>query len=341
MKRLVSSILMANIFVSLWAVKAKAEVLPHNEGDTVVVKLKNKNKVMIITDKEKDLKSLQMVDVNQIISDIDSAFRAEINGDTGGDLVISLGKRDSLLVIKRISGDKSRKNYRAVVEIREDNDTSKGQTKYYHKRKWYHYNNDNDAFEIDLGWNNYMEDGALPGDNNKVYGLRPFNSNVVAFRAMKTLLKGNKSPFSLTGGLELAVNNYKFENEVIIRKSGENVTFEPFPADQKMIKSKLAITWLNVPLMVHYRPRKSNFHLAIGGYAGYRLGSHSKIKYEEKGSERKDKVHANFYLNSLQYGARLQIGFHDVDMFVTYNFNELFSKNKGPALTPISFGFTL
>jgi hypothetical protein len=340
MKRLVSSILMANIFVSLWAVKAKADVLPHNEGDTVVVKLKNKNKVMIITEKEKDLKSLKRIDINQIISDIDSSFNKSSNGEEGGEVIINIGNRDSLLVIKKVNGSAVRKSYRAVIEIKDDNDTSK-KSDNHHKRKWYHYNDDNDAFEIDLGWNNYLEDGALPGDNNKSYGLRPFNSNVVAFRAMKTLLKKKDGPFSLTGGLELAVNNYKYENEVIIRKSSESVTFEPFPVNQKMIKSKLAITWLNVPLMVHYRPRKSNFHLAVGGYAGYRLGSHSKIKYEENGSERKDKVHANFYLNSLQYGARLQIGFHDVDLFVTYNFNQLFSKDRGPALTPISFGFTL
>jgi hypothetical protein len=338
MKRLVSSILMANIFVSLWAVKAKADVLPHNEGDTVVVKLKNKNKVMIITEKEKDLKSLKRIDINQIISDIDSSFNSSSNG---GEVIINIGSRDSLLVIKKVNGSGVRKSYRALVEIQDDDDTTSKKSGNHHKRKWYHYNNDNDAFEIDLGWNNYLEDGALPGDNNKPYGLRPFNSNIVAFRAMKTLLKKKDGPFSLTGGLELAVNNYKYENEVIIRKSSESVTFEPFPSNQKMIKSKLAITWLNVPLMVHYRPRKSNFHLAVGGYAGYRLGSHSKIKYEENGSERKDKVHANFYLNSLQYGARLQVGFHDVDLFVTYNFNQLFSKDRGPALTPISFGFTL
>ncbi len=339
MKRLVSSILMANIFVSLWAVKAKADVLPHNEGDTVVVKLKNKNKVMIITEKEKDLKSLKRIDINQIISDIDSSLNSSLNG---GEVIINIGSRDSLLVIKKVNGSGVRKSYRAVVEIQDDDDdTTSKKSGNHHKRKWYHYNNDNDAFEIDLGWNNYIEDGTLPGDNNKNYGLRPFNSNVVAFRAMKTLLKKKDGPFSLTGGLELAVNNYKYENEVIIRKSSESVTFEPFPANQKMIKSKLAITWLNVPLMLHYRPRKSSFHLAVGGYAGYRLGSHSKIKYEENGSERKDKVHANFYLNSLQYGARLQVGFHDVDLFVTYNFNQLFSKDRGPALTPISFGFTL
>lgn len=340
MKRLVSSILMANIFVSLWAVKAKADILPHNEGDTVVVKLKNKNKVMIITDKEKDLKSLKRIDINQIISDIDSSLNAGSNGGEGGEVIINIGNRDSLLVIKKVNGSGVRKSYRAVIEIKDDNDTSKKSVN-YHRRKWYHYNDDNDAFEIDLGWNNYLEDGALPGDNNKPYGLRPFNSNVVAFRAMKTLLKKKDGSFSLTGGLELAVNNYKYENEVIIRKSSDSVTFEPFPLNQQMIKSKLAVTWLNVPLMLHYRPRKSSFHLAVGGYAGYRLGSHSKIKYEENGSARKDKVHTNFYLNSLQYGARLQVGFHDVDLFVTYNFNELFSKNKGPALTPISFGFTL
>jgi hypothetical protein len=201
---------------------------------------------------------------------------------------------------------------------------------------------DDDLFEIDLGWNNYLEDGQLPGDKNLAYGLTPFNSNVVTLRYAKKIFgKDPKALFSLRTGFEFSWNNYKYDNNVIIRKGSEGAVFDPFPADQKKIKSKLTASWLNVPLMLHYRSPKSTFHAAVGGFAGYRLRSHSKIKYSKDGVEKKDKEYTNFYLNSFQYGLRVQVGFYNVDLFATYNLNTLFTKGKGPELTPIAFGFTL
>jgi len=347
MKRIVFSILMANIFVSLWAIKAKATPHQDPKGDTVIVKLKNKNKVIIITEKSKDLSSFKTIDINQIIADIDSTFRSDSSNSEGKEMVINLNRKDSTLKIRkrtRLAGSKN--IYRAVIEITDENsDTTYRDVKKYNGYRFNGHSgrsNDNELFEIDLGWNNYLENGSLPSDNNKAYGLRPFNSNVINLRYMTKFIGRNKDQrFSATAGIEASLINYKFDNSYIIRKGSESVSFDPFPSDQKMIKSKLAVTWLNLPVMLHYRAKKSSFHLAAGGYAGYRLGSHNKIKYEKDGADHKDKQYGNFYLNSLQYGARVQVGFYDVDFFATYNFNELFASNRGPALTPITFGFTI
>jgi hypothetical protein len=346
MKRIASTILIANIFVSLWAFKSKATTFSPPTGDTVVVKMKNKNKVIIITEKSKDLGSLKSIDINQIVADIDSTFRSDSSGSNGGDLEIRISSKDSVLTIKRRK--QSGGTYKAVVEVHENgqvqtygNDESGDGRKWgvnFGKRK----HPRNDMFEIDLGWNNYLEDGKLPGDQNKSYGLLPYSSNIVNLRFNKTLLGRNeKSRFLATAGLEFSCNNLKFENDVIVTKGSDAVSFDPFPADQKKIKSKLTVSWLNLPLMAHYQAKKYDFHLGIGGFVGYRLGSHTKTKFETDNIEKKDKVYSNFFLQSVQYGVRAEIGFYSVDLFASYNLNELFVKGRGPALTPISFGITL
>lgn len=45
-----------------------------------------------------------------------------------------------------------------------------------------------------------------------------------------------------------------------------------------------------------------------------------------------------FFVNDFRYGARLQIGIDSFDMFMTYDFNELFEDGRGPQLNPITIG---
>jgi len=342
MKFIVFNILFANL-LAIGTIKSKAAIHNPPSGDTVVVKLKNKNKVMIITAESKNLKSFLNVNLNQIIADIDSSFRRDSTLSNGGEMELALFQKDSLLKI-RILKDVIRNSYKAVLEVREKDDSSQ---KTFQINSWYgkkekRKNRIDDIFEIDLGWNNYLESGKIPADENKPYGLKPLSSNVISLRAMKNFYWSKEKPrFSTSVGVEISWNNYKYDNSVIITKGSESVSFDPFLADQRMIKSKLTVSWLNVPVMMHYRSRNSSFHFALGGFSGYRLGSHSKTKFDEKGSTKKDHVNTNFYLNSLQYGARVQVGFYGIDFFGQYNLNELFSKNKGPALTPISFGITI
>lgn len=356
MKTIVCSILFANL-LSLGTLKSTSArgLNPSKptepvKGDTVVVKLKNKNKVLIITDKDRDLSSFRTIDINKIIADVDSTLQRDVDL-RGMDVNVQIQRGDSTIRIHRNKNGKSElQSFRIVVT--DDNgvtitsgDTITREVKIYSPgtyRSRNHKSRIDDLFELDLGFNNYLENGSIPGDNNKPYGLTPFNSNYVAIRGIKQYRLGKESRFKFSVGAELAWNNYKFESKRIITKGSEAVAFDP-PADSdwKISKSKLTISWLNIPVMLHYRAKHSSFHLAAGGFAGYRINSHSKIKYEDNGNTKKDHMYTNFYLNSVQYGARLQIGFHDVDFFAQYNLNELFASGKGPKLTPFAFGITL
>lgn len=335
MKFILFNILFANL-LTLGTVQTMASDGPKQNGDTVVVRLKNKNKVIVITNKGKDLGSFKSIDINKILADIDSTFKMDSLSQISNFITL----KDSTLKIKRYEFSSSpRKSYNITIDSWSSSDTSEKRFKKFYSGK---NRRNNNWFEIDLGWNNYFENGKIPADENKAYGLSPLWSNIVALRFQKQLYwKKESNRWSNTFGIEVAWNNFKYDNDVIITKGSDGVSFDPFPAGQKKIKSKLTVTWLNVPIMLHYKAKKSSFHMAIGGFAGYRLESHSKTKFEENGSEKKDHVYTNFLLNSLQYGARVQVGFYGVNLFAQYNFNELFSKGKGPALTPFAFGFTI
>jgi hypothetical protein len=329
-------------------------------GDTVVVKMKNKNKVILITEKNKDLKSLKDLNMENIMIQIDSSL-SQMNMDSMIQLKVEKDLGDMIMIEKGDDGEK-----KIVVSKRfqvEDDGDGKDDDKTFMvvqngdtiikrvirkqdgkgpKVDFFKQDFDTEIFELDFGFNNYLQNGKFPGDDNQKYGLSPFNSNIVNLRFMERVFgKAGKTRFSASVGLEFSWNNYKFSENVVIGKDSASVTFDPFAASQKKIKSKLTVSWINVPFMVHYNSKKSSFHMALGGFAGYRLGSHSKTKFTDDGVTKKEKEFTNFYLNSLQYGLRFQFGFYDVDFFAAYNLNSLFSSGRGPALTPISFGITL
>jgi hypothetical protein len=111
-------------------------------------------------------------------------------------------------------------------------------------------------------------------------------------------------------------------------------------------KSKLATTTVNLPLMLvlSTKNRKGNddgLRIGAGGFAGYRLGSHTKIKYDNDGRNRKDKDRGSFNLEDFNYGLQGLVGIGDWDLFVKYNLNELFKDGRGPQAQTLSFGITL
>jgi hypothetical protein len=79
--------------------------------------------------------------------------------------------------------------------------------------------------------------------------------------------------------------------------------------------------------------------MGVGPYVGYRIGSKTKLVYEDAdGDKQKEKDRDSYHLNNLRYGIRVQLGFNSTDFFINYDLNELFVENKGPKVNAVSFG---
>ena len=310
-------------------------------ADTVIVPLAESSKIIFTVGDRSDLEILKHYNFQKLFEDI--IDRLDESNSTSEDSTQheSEEAEDSPETISD-SGDQEED-----MEVEEDNhDTNKwvrsrrgkvGQT-------WQSYN-------IDLGTNNYLLEDQFP-TGSELYAVRPWGSWYVAGNSVQRTKLGRN--LFVEWAMGVSWYNFKFqEDNTLVTKDESGIQFTHDTRDVDYIKSKLSATFINASLVPvldfgeHSRkPRVwdghgGGFRFGIGPYVGYRIGSKTKLVYEDDGEREKEKDRDNFYLNNLRYGFRVQIGVRSTDLFINYDMNDLFAKDKGPKLNAISFGLTL
>lgn len=204
-------------------------------------------------------------------------------------------------------------------------------------------------FGVDLGLNALVnKKDYAPGGVPQPYDLRTWGSRYVALRWNFWARTGKNSPLYFRLGPEVAFNNYMLDgNRYFAANSAANRTdIVTEPGDQRNFeKSKLAVTTLNIPVgfTLKFRDKDHDelFRIGAGGFAGYRIGAHTKLKYEQGGRTHKDKDRGSYNLEDFQYGLTGNLGVKGFDLFVKYNMNDLFKADRGPKAQTVSFGITL
>lgn len=148
-----------------------------------------------------------------------------------------------------------------------------------------------------------------------------------------------KNYVGLVSGMGFSFNNYRFENPYTLQK-GQNMTLPVQLNPDNLSKTKLAITYLNVPLLLEFQipvnQHEGRLFINAGIVGGVKIGSHTKVKYGDK----KDKDRSGFNINSFNYAATARIGYKDISMFAKYSLTPLFQTGKGPELTPFTIGIS-
>ena len=190
-----------------------------------------------------------------------------------------------------------------------------------------------------LGLNGYLEDGEIP--NGTLYDLRPLGSRFIEISFKnETRIGGEKSKLHINYAIALSWYNFMFEGNRQIEKTGGQVVFSE-NMDNNLDKTKLTASYVKFPAMLMFKTK--DFRIGAGGYIGYRLGSHSKVKYtNNEGNTVKDKDFGNFNLTNFRYGLQGEIGVLGVTLFGQYDLNELFTSTSGaPKLHAFSFGIKI
>lgn len=309
--------------------------------DSVVVEFGKSGKIVIIVESKEDFEKLKFMNINQIISELD----LEENKETGELTIVEIRKRDGSVkeVVKvyedggntevnvggmRVYVDESGENTRVKFETGTKKKSDPPFRSY---------------FNIDLGVNNYLEDGSFP-TSDKPYAVKGWGSWMVGLNwmASQRISKG----FHWNFGIGFHFYNFKFENRDYQAVRGEEAIDFIQRTDVDGFKSKISSSYLTAMTMLELDFGKMNdqgrhgMRLAAGPYIGYRLGGQSKYVYEEIGGSgrQKDKEATGLYLENFRYGIRGELGVGRVKFFTTYDLNELFQEGKGPALNPITFG---
>jgi hypothetical protein len=85
--------------------------------------------------------------------------------------------------------------------------------------------------------------------------------------------------------------------------------------------------------------RDEAFTFGLGGYAGIRLLAKTETEYNTAQYERVEvKVYDDFFTQQFRYGVMTQIGFDSFKITASYDLNEFFRSNKGPAYNMVNIG---
>lgn len=315
-----------------------------SKADTVLMDFGDSSKVIVYVQNQKDAKAIRDLDWNLIMERTANYLEEAHQNNEEIEIEeeeIETEKEDSFEV-KENSKTRTLIIGSGGIRIERDNDDKDKNTFWTRTRH---------QIPIDFGLNNYFQDGNFgETPTGKPYELRSWGSRYFAFGTMfKTQIGGKKSPLLVQYGLEASWNNFMFTGDNYALETRDGVDFPEY--ESSLDKSKLTAAYINLPLMVHLdfaENNKRGLKLAFGGYAGYRVGSYTKIVYHENGDRQKDKEHSNFRLNDWRYGVRAEIGIGEdkfasgLRLFFNYDINTLFTENSNlPKLNAFSFGIRL
>lgn len=192
---------------------------------------------------------------------------------------------------------------------------------------------------VEIGFNSFDQVDYSGYNSNDFMSLNQGKSIGVNLNFYELNIGLAKSYAGLVSGLGLSFNDYRFENPYTITKGIQRT--EPVHLNySNLSKSKLAVSYLTVPLLLEFQipvnQKEGRLYVNAGVIGGVKIGSHTKVKH----GDTKDKDRSGFNINSFKYDATFRVGYKDVGLFVNYSLTPLFQENKGPALTPFTVGIS-
>ncbi|WP_338812303.1 outer membrane beta-barrel protein [Bernardetia sp. Wsw4-3y2] len=339
------------LLVGIFTLSSVSFSSAQSQADTVLIDFGDSSKVTVYIQNPKDAKEIRNLDWNLIMERtanyLEEAHqnngKIETTSEEETEIEVdSQDKEDSFEVEEKTKTRTIIIGSRGIRIERDDDDKDDKNTFWTRTRH---------QIPIDFGLNNYFQNGNFgETPTGKPYELRSWGSRYFAFGTMfKTQIGGKKSPLLVQYGLEASWNNFMFSGDNYALETRDGVEFPEY--ESSLDKSKLTAAYVNIPLMIHLdfaENNKRGLKLAFGGYAGYRVGSYTKIVYHESGDRQKDKEHSNFRLNDWRYGVRAEIGIGEdkfdsgLRLFFNYDINTLFTENSDlPKLNAFSFGVRL
>jgi hypothetical protein len=192
------------------------------------------------------------------------------------------------------------------------------------------------SFRLDLYLNQLTDQ---PGSMD----LRTWGSRGIAFGHHLHFKIVRKLYF--TPGVDLSFDNYSFsaQNTHLVLFHDSLMVVPNQVPDRNYKKSKLGLTYLDVPLELRFQSRRywpRAVKLALGIKGGVLLKSMTKVKYRENGETIKEKEIRDFNVNRFRYGITARIGVGGLSLYGYYSLNRLFRDQKGPDATPFLVGIT-
>jgi hypothetical protein len=159
-----------------------------------------------------------------------------------------------------------------------------------------------------------------------------------------------ESAVYLAGGIGMGMHNL-YSNTYIPDIKADSISFEKIPDGVSYKKSKISLTYVDVPIEFRIRTKKY-FRIAFGFKVGFLINSHTKYKgnrfhFDKDGllvSDRVNVVEKERDIKQIEtwrYGPTFRIGYKWFNITVYYQLSQIFKVDKGPKLYPISIGIAV
>lgn len=192
---------------------------------------------------------------------------------------------------------------------------------------------------------------------NDASKMRVGNSHTVdVMLGRKEQLGNYTSPFFIKYGLAYRADTYMPKRPLVFTEENEILSLQDF-GKTGLRRSKLRNNYLVLPLDVEWviNPkyvdyqgekyldnRKRQFRVGLGLYAGVKLNSRVKIKYDENGDREKIKYSPDYGINSFLMGGKLSVSYSNFSLFIKKDFTPIFNhKADIPMKNGIQIGIEL
>ncbi|RYZ22498.1 MAG: hypothetical protein EOO10_21660, partial [Chitinophagaceae bacterium] len=224
-------------------------------------------------DKQRSNSALSASDRKELSEEIQNLMKEKETVTAELATLQSASRKNNGTVSVRV--DSNDKNGNKVITIGDN--ASRQDTVQKKFKPWYH------EFELDLGFNTLVDRQLYEMPNGEMYeySIKPFGSRYASLNWVTgSVIGGKGSPFRIQSGIQFNFNNFMWDNNIRIESEDNHAVFVK-EDELHLSKSKLAVTYVTVPVMAGLQfknPKgKDSFRFMAGGYAGYRLGTHSKI----------------------------------------------------------------
>jgi hypothetical protein len=185
-------------------------------------------------------------------------------------------------------------------------------------------------------------------DKSTGFDLDGFSGGFGTYFMYDVVIK--ESPISLAPGIGVGADNYRHNSQIVFTDTTTN--FVPFADSIGYKKSKLGVTYIDIPFEIRFRSKPNNnnwqWKLAAGFKFGFLVGSKWKYKGNEFRGIRNDtestikfKEHGIPNLERFRYGATARGGFGPFNLHFYYSLSNLFEDGKSVDMQPITFGLSI
>lgn len=214
---------------------------------------------------------------------------------------------------------------------------------------------------VHLGINGYMgpRQNMIPDAPYDFMELNMPRSIGVQFNIWEERINLISNRVNLITGIGLEWNNYRFAQNIklvsadnfnypdgVINPPPTTPIFGYHDSSRNYLKSKLALSSLNVPLLLNICSKKTSaddkqFNLSVGVIGSLRYNHRTKNVFKEKNFRSREVDKSNLGINPFALQGTIRLRYDKFSLFANYSLTPLFFENKGPELYPFSIGMAL